>query len=415
MLITRLVPTRNHGQSALSISLFLFPNPGPSKPLSYPAKGVTEPPSGLGIHVPEALEGSQHLDLAAIDDEAPTADERPRSNRLKRRWKPVAEDGPRLSSASPTRHPLHTASLGDCISPEAVFKQRNLQASQEDQDASPVRADVQVLRESQVIDPTRVLEPALLARERDEPSPTGNAFEPALIPPEVGSPPDGGRWSSRTMRHPLLRHSSTSSTYTKATATLARPRSASHGAAKKQLKPVPMAACGGKPLELKFINELKNAAYEWTSAEQSVQRRLIRVRRRRTGSIIEVEWDILDQEQYNRISSMLSRSQGREVSAIGGGGVDSRRFPHGRPKQASTMSQADQAADQGKHQATKMDAAPTSDEGAWADRLTVVSCIFWRDRGDCVLTSVELLYLIEEVLGRPISMEEKNRIRRKLE
>jgi hypothetical protein len=45
----------------------------------------------------------------------------------------------------------------------------------------------------------------------------------------------------------------------------------------------------------------------------------------------------------------------------------------------------------------------------------VVSCMFREDKNSCWITSVDMLYLLEAVIGQRFSVEEKNRIRRNLE
>ncbi|CAM0139025.1 unnamed protein product [Umbelopsis sp. WA50703] len=45
----------------------------------------------------------------------------------------------------------------------------------------------------------------------------------------------------------------------------------------------------------------------------------------------------------------------------------------------------------------------------------VVSCIFWQERNDCFITSVDCIYLLESLIGVRFTVEEKNRIRRNLE
>lgn len=45
----------------------------------------------------------------------------------------------------------------------------------------------------------------------------------------------------------------------------------------------------------------------------------------------------------------------------------------------------------------------------------VVSCIFRDDKNSCWITSVDMLYLLEAVIGQRFTVEEKNRIRRNLE
>lgn len=45
----------------------------------------------------------------------------------------------------------------------------------------------------------------------------------------------------------------------------------------------------------------------------------------------------------------------------------------------------------------------------------VVSCIYWAERGDYFITSVDTIYLLESLLAVRFTVEEKNRIRRNLE
>ncbi|KAF9097446.1 hypothetical protein BGX29_005765 [Mortierella sp. GBA35] len=45
----------------------------------------------------------------------------------------------------------------------------------------------------------------------------------------------------------------------------------------------------------------------------------------------------------------------------------------------------------------------------------VVSCIYWAEKNDCFLTSVDCIYLLESLIAVRFTVEEKNRIRRNLE
>lgn len=45
----------------------------------------------------------------------------------------------------------------------------------------------------------------------------------------------------------------------------------------------------------------------------------------------------------------------------------------------------------------------------------VVSCIWWEDIGEFVITSVDTINLLERLVGTKFSTEEKNRIRRNLQ
>ncbi|KAI8350604.1 hypothetical protein EDC96DRAFT_519366 [Choanephora cucurbitarum] len=48
-------------------------------------------------------------------------------------------------------------------------------------------------------------------------------------------------------------------------------------------------------------------------------------------------------------------------------------------------------------------------------KIIVVSCIYWREKNDYFITSVDCIYLLENLIGVRFTVEEKNRIRRNLE
>jgi hypothetical protein len=45
----------------------------------------------------------------------------------------------------------------------------------------------------------------------------------------------------------------------------------------------------------------------------------------------------------------------------------------------------------------------------------IVSCIYWQDKHDYFITSVDIIYLLEALIGVRFTTEEKNRVRRNLE
>lgn len=57
----------------------------------------------------------------------------------------------------------------------------------------------------------------------------------------------------------------------------------------------------------------------------------------------------------------------------------------------------------------------TLEEYPESKSAVVVSCIFREDKNTCYITSVDIIYLLEAVIGQRFSIEEKNRIRRNLE
>lgn len=50
-----------------------------------------------------------------------------------------------------------------------------------------------------------------------------------------------------------------------------------------------------------------------------------------------------------------------------------------------------------------------------APNSIVISCIFWEEKNECFVTSVDCIYLLEALVGARFTVEEKNRIRRNLE
>lgn len=44
-----------------------------------------------------------------------------------------------------------------------------------------------------------------------------------------------------------------------------------------------------------------------------------------------------------------------------------------------------------------------------------ISCIYWEEKGDFFVTSVDTIYLLEQLVAARFTVEEKNRIRRNLE
>ena len=48
-------------------------------------------------------------------------------------------------------------------------------------------------------------------------------------------------------------------------------------------------------------------------------------------------------------------------------------------------------------------------------RSICVSCIYWEEKDECFITSVDTIYLLEQLVNVRFTVEEKNRIRRNLE
>jgi hypothetical protein len=59
--------------------------------------------------------------------------------------------------------------------------------------------------------------------------------------------------------------------------------------------------------------------------------------------------------------------------------------------------------------------APIQGEEALDTNKIIVSCIWWEDMEDFVITSVDTINLLEKLVGTKFTTEEKNRIRRNLQ
>jgi hypothetical protein len=55
------------------------------------------------------------------------------------------------------------------------------------------------------------------------------------------------------------------------------------------------------------------------------------------------------------------------------------------------------------------------DQDDFDENDIVVSCIYRRETRSCYFTSVDVIYLLERIVGEGFTVEEKNRIRRNLE
>lgn len=57
----------------------------------------------------------------------------------------------------------------------------------------------------------------------------------------------------------------------------------------------------------------------------------------------------------------------------------------------------------------------TIKQDEYVDGDTVISCIYRQDTDTCYVTSVDIIFLLESIVGDGFEIEEKNRIRRNLE
>lgn len=52
---------------------------------------------------------------------------------------------------------------------------------------------------------------------------------------------------------------------------------------------------------------------------------------------------------------------------------------------------------------------------AWNNSTPCISCIYWEEKKECFVTSVDCITLLEQLINNKFTVEEKNRIRRNLE
>jgi hypothetical protein len=131
---------------------------------------------------------------------------------------------------------------------------------------------------------------------------------------------------------------------------------------------------------LKIMGDLQEMTWNWTPEEWTNGRRLVQFWRRQYGSDdkvkednkVECGFEPIEQEAYQqqRIRENLAAQKDAAAAAAG------------HKKKPSPL---------------------------------VISCIYWQERNDYFITSVDCIYLLEGLIGVQFTVEEKNRIRRNLE
>ncbi|CAO3612217.1 unnamed protein product [Cunninghamella blakesleeana] len=135
----------------------------------------------------------------------------------------------------------------------------------------------------------------------------------------------------------------------------------------------PFAGIVSRP-QLNIHSDLMAATMNWTPKEWEMRRRVLRFWRQQqlNSHQIDCGYEILDEELYRSQRLQLQQESGGDVTSAGG------------------------------------------NTSSFKDNL-VVSCIYWQERNDFFITSVDCIQLIEGLIGVEFTVEEKNRIRRNLE
>ncbi|KAK9457061.1 hypothetical protein V1511DRAFT_509743 [Dipodascopsis uninucleata] len=145
---------------------------------------------------------------------------------------------------------------------------------------------------------------------------------------------------------------------------------------------------------VRIESDLDSLTRGWTGEELRDQRRLVRFVYYQDSAVVHVAAGALSQADYGvqhrQHSPMSTRAS---ISSVGSPIIESPHMQHAH----STMS-----------------SSTTSHSNGGAGEC-VISCIYWAERGEYVVTSVDCITLLEQLVSGRFSVEEKNRIRRNLE
>ncbi|KAI9356682.1 hypothetical protein BD770DRAFT_389900 [Pilaira anomala] len=150
-------------------------------------------------------------------------------------------------------------------------------------------------------------------------------------------------------------------------------------------------SCALNKAHLKLNGDLMDMLVNWSMSEWQSGRRLIQFWRNSNQgpdgsiSLVECGFEPMDQQMYHQ---QRMRDNVAAVAAAAAAAV-----------------------------AVSNSSSSTMNLNPHTSRSTpiVISCIYWRERNDYFITSVDCIYLLESLIGIQFTVEEKNRIRRNLE
>lgn len=148
-------------------------------------------------------------------------------------------------------------------------------------------------------------------------------------------------------------------------------------------------SCALNKAHLKLNGDLMNMITNWSMSEWQSGRRLVQFwRQSNTGadgqlSMVECGFEPMDQQVYHQ------QRMRDNVAAVAAAAAAAVAVSNPSPSL---------------HQLNQARSTPI-----------VISCIYWRERNDYFITSVDCIYLLESLIGIQFTVEEKNRIRRNLE
>jgi hypothetical protein len=149
-------------------------------------------------------------------------------------------------------------------------------------------------------------------------------------------------------------------------------------------------SCALNKAHLKLVGNLMDTIVNWTVSEWQSGRRLVQFwRTTQTDAegnltLVECGFNPMDQQQYHqqRMRDNVAAVAAATAAAVAVTSSGPMNVNMNRPTSASPI---------------------------------VISCIYWRERNDYFITSVDCIYLLESLIGIQFTVEEKNRIRRNLE
>ncbi|CAO3596343.1 unnamed protein product [Absidia cylindrospora] len=143
---------------------------------------------------------------------------------------------------------------------------------------------------------------------------------------------------------------------------------------------------------LVLLGDLNSMTQNWCPEEWQCFRRLVRFYREKSDNDIRCSFE--------------------NVSPNGNVQVDREKTPHTTHIDGKTPTAQPQQQLQQQPDSTTTEAA---DSTMTTTISTVVSCIYWPEKNDWFITSVDCIHLLEHLMDLKFSVEEKNRVRRNLE
>lgn len=162
-------------------------------------------------------------------------------------------------------------------------------------------------------------------------------------------------------------------------------------------------SCALNKAHLKLNGDLMDMITNWSAPEWQSGRRLVHFWRRTTTgadgnlALVECGFEPMDQQLYHQ--QRMRDNVAAVAAAAAAAAAVSNNSSSVNIKSNTVASGAGT-----RHGGGANNTAPI-----------VISCIYWRERNDYFITSVDCIYLLESLIGIQFTVEEKNRIRRNLE